>query len=707
MPLFSGSSDKNALPPAPPTPSAPRSKRPSNASVVSTVHSQSGSVDRPDNGLAEFLFAQAKDSLRALHRYGYLPAREYQTIKALLDHAHLADPSPPLDRSARGKGKSGDQGEKEENEEDLGKVNAWMRSTLEETSLIPTLVQSALTSAAPFLSGTQTDAIMQIVEESQGSIARAVTSPSKQQLAKHGAVTASRATARGVKSGFQASSTSIAEAREKTREKKLARSKVREEQHAVAEELAKEREWARKHLADRDGKESASFSSGTGSVASDHPTLSGASVSSSAEQKKHGDRLRFLEARDLALAKQAADQRQEDEDEEQGTYSEIGSAPGSSSSRRLPPLRPEWANVPTKAGAEATYASDHDSQGGSHVSAACIPLGSLIEGSTNSAHSAWSTTFSPWPGMILTQNLIVSSGTQSDINLANQASQSSRSAPEQVVPYTLSDSKSSHYTPNETSSPISPSASKAPGAISISSLSDENNSLPLNWVESPTNTTSKLPFSTPPTTASRAPTLPPSSPGPPPPPVPAQPAVKPLAQPTGQTTATQAGRSLAAPASHSPKQPPSTPNLPDYATAINSAAGSSTAAASLPSPTSATGRSLPPSTVSPHKTANLRGNPIFPGSSPVNPGAASRAAMPRPPPPAPGASAQRCVPGPTRSSAAAPPPPPPSSTAGVPRTTPPAARVASEVDETAPPPFGSTVDVTQTKKKGGWSRLLS
>lgn len=551
MAIFSSGSDKNALPTAPAAPSAPKSSRPSAASVAAAVHG-----GRSADALADYLFAQARESLQALHQHGYLSARDYQTIKAVLDGSKLTYPDPPASSRTRAAGREGD---KEEDEEDIGKVNSWLRSTLEETSLIPNLVQSALTSAAPFLSGTQVDAIMEIVEESQGTLAKAVTNPSTQQVAKHGAIAASKGAARGAKTGWQASSRSVSGAVEKSKAQRQAKQRVKDEQQAVVCELATEREWARKRAVEH--------------ASGSHPTLA-----KTTEDKAHADRLAVLEARDTALAQQVAVQDAEDEKEKVA-------------SRRVPPLPWELQTL-----GPVSSASDQDALGGSFVSAQCIPL---PEG--DGAHSALTTTFSPWPGMVLSQSLVVSSGTKSDVRLAQQSQEG--------------------YQVNTQ-----------------------------EWVESPTQTLS----SPPPTSAPRSGSSASLYQGPPPPPTP------------GAALAPALGLKTATP-HQEPMLPSTPPPLPCTQPPPRPPKTAPTSYRTAPPP--ATSRSLPPYSSHPPSGTYLH------SSTP----AAAPKVQPRASPHSPTGPGSR--------------PPPP--------------RPSGAVDETAPPPFGTVVDTTSSKRKGGWSRLLN
>jgi len=135
----------------------------------------------------------------------------------------------------------------ETDEEKLGKRNAWLRETLMETSLLPTLVETAMQIAIPsaIMGDMQREAVVQLIERSQKSIAQAVTDPKMQKKAGSGAWSSVRGTHTGFRKGWNAAGNSIQEiaqkrqeAKERSEEKKLAKN----ERKAMKKELKKERE---------------------------------------------------------------------------------------------------------------------------------------------------------------------------------------------------------------------------------------------------------------------------------------------------------------------------------------------------------------------------------------------------------------------------------------------------------------------------------
>ncbi|PWN23388.1 hypothetical protein BCV69DRAFT_281000 [Microstroma glucosiphilum] len=220
----------------PPLPTAARPKKPAEA---------------PSH--AEFLLDQVRASLAQLHQTHALDAVTYRDVEGRLSRAVLKESPPSGERNG---GMEVSEGDPEEVK--LGKRNAWVRKTMVETDVLPNIVEAALnTVAGPFLSGASIDVIVELVSQSQKSIAEAVTDPKKQQVASTSAFVGLKEAHGGMTRGITAANTTLTEMKQKMEDKRLqaeAKKQEKKERKDLKRELKEERTAIKEQIAAGAGK---------------------------------------------------------------------------------------------------------------------------------------------------------------------------------------------------------------------------------------------------------------------------------------------------------------------------------------------------------------------------------------------------------------------------------------------------------------------
>lgn len=227
--MTSSSSSSSLLPSgsAPPLPSAPRPLKVS-----------------PPPSHAAFLLEQTRASLRHLHVSGALDVITYRDVEYKLNKAVLREPEVSVSSETP----TGLFGERNDDSEEvkLGKKNAWLRKAISETSLLPSLVETALNIVGgPFLGDTQIDAIVELVEMSQSKIGDAITNPRNQQTASTAAFSGIKEGSSRINKGFAAANNSLVEMNKRRAEKALKAKAEKQERKAIEAELKQEREEIR------------------------------------------------------------------------------------------------------------------------------------------------------------------------------------------------------------------------------------------------------------------------------------------------------------------------------------------------------------------------------------------------------------------------------------------------------------------------------
>lgn len=184
---------------------------------------------------AHFILAQIRSGLAHLRSTKSLKKSTCDKINDLLNQDELQEVESTRSIST------------ESEEEKLGKRNAWLRETLMETSLLPTLVETAMQIAIPqaIMGDMQREAVVQLVERSQRSIAQAVTDPKLQRKTGSGAWSGVRGTHSGIRRGWNAAGNSIqeiAQRRQEAKEKADEKRAAKNERKAMKKELKQERE---------------------------------------------------------------------------------------------------------------------------------------------------------------------------------------------------------------------------------------------------------------------------------------------------------------------------------------------------------------------------------------------------------------------------------------------------------------------------------
>ena len=184
---------------------------------------------------AEYLLEQTKQNVRQLEGTQMLDPLLCRQLNALLGNATVRPPpdDPPATAPAapRNKGK------------ELDSRNKWAREILSDTSVLPTLVDTALkATAGPFLTDSQRQAIIEIVSMSQERIANALTNPEYQRNTQRFTIDSAKAAQSGVTRGWRNVNEQWARAREQNLLKAEERRMEKLESKAMQDELRRERE---------------------------------------------------------------------------------------------------------------------------------------------------------------------------------------------------------------------------------------------------------------------------------------------------------------------------------------------------------------------------------------------------------------------------------------------------------------------------------
>lgn len=333
-------------------------------------------IDRPapppTPSHAQFLISQTRSSLAHLRTCGALDAITFTEVDRLLTRA-------VLNETAEDKGLTRSSAPETESEK-LGRRNAWLRETLKDTSLLPTLVETALNIAipGPILSDTQKDAIVELVERSQSAIAEQITNPRTQRRAQSGAFGTAKTSYAGLKKGLNAAGQSMNEVARKREEARLRAEEKKAEkegQKSIKEELKREREAIARQRQQEllEGPSSASSSSNTTALSSESSMNA---------------------ARRASASRGAQDPT-------------MVASPSALSIATTSSLTPSFGrSLPPQTGGQIHRDHDSneasiDSDGSSVATVSCDRIPSPENNSV-----AATTHFSPWPGLLLSQTLV-------------------------------------------------------------------------------------------------------------------------------------------------------------------------------------------------------------------------------------------------------------------------------------------------------------
>lgn len=184
---------------------------------------------------AEYLLEQTKQNVRQLEGTQMLDPLLCRQLNALLGNATIRP--PPEEPAAAASAAPRDKGK------ELDRRNKWAREILADTSVLPTLVDTALkATAGPFLTDSQRQAIIEIVSMSQERIANAITNPEYQRNTQRFTIDSAKATQMGVTRGWRNVNEQWARAREQNLLKAEERRMERLESKAMQDELRRERE---------------------------------------------------------------------------------------------------------------------------------------------------------------------------------------------------------------------------------------------------------------------------------------------------------------------------------------------------------------------------------------------------------------------------------------------------------------------------------
>lgn len=189
---------------------------------------------------AEFLLNQTRQNVNHLAATNALDPLLCRQLQTLLASAKIRAPPPPSRPSAsEGVVKRGSK-------QELGAKNRWTREVLGDTSLLPSIVDTALSaSLGPMLSSNQRGAIVQIVEHSQNRIAEAVTDPERQAALQNWTASSAKATQAGFKGGLKSAGENFDKWSQQRLENTSSNQAARLAERQLEEELKRERELFR------------------------------------------------------------------------------------------------------------------------------------------------------------------------------------------------------------------------------------------------------------------------------------------------------------------------------------------------------------------------------------------------------------------------------------------------------------------------------
>ncbi|WFD32332.1 hypothetical protein MSPP1_003377 [Malassezia sp. CBS 17886] len=204
-------------------PPPPRGAPPSAAPVAPPSH-------------AEFLLEQTRMNVHQLSATNALDPLLCRQLEMLLAQAAVRPPEPPGRSPAAQTLAKGSK-------EDVSARNRWVRDIAADTTVVPMLVDTALSvSCGPLLSSTQRKAIVQVVTRSQKRIAEAVTDPERQRAAQSYAVQSTKSAHSGIISGWKNAGDKVAQRREEANAKAQAKKQEKQEAKELEDELRRERE---------------------------------------------------------------------------------------------------------------------------------------------------------------------------------------------------------------------------------------------------------------------------------------------------------------------------------------------------------------------------------------------------------------------------------------------------------------------------------
>lgn len=359
---------------------------------------------------AAFILSQVRTGLAHLRATTALDRTTFNQVDDLLTKAVLQNRTQHGDGQLRGA---------ETEEERLGKRNAWLREALSETSLLPTLVETAMSIAvpSPLMSDMQREAVVQLVERSQKSIAEAITNPKMQKRATGGAFSSAKGAHSGIVRGFNVAGQSwqeMSQRRQEAKQRSEQKKAERKEKQALKKELKQERDAiTRQRQANMLGNAQASGSAGP------------APSAQASEQRGGMDRV----TSSAALVHSPSTL----------TASTDSSAP---SLRHAPPPafshRHGASQIGSSSGEEE--GSDDDERDAFHAEDGAMAAVSCGRVDDDENCVTATTTFSPWPGLLLSTTMVAISdediSAPIDIDRVRflQASQRSNNASTQSAP---------------------------------------------------------------------------------------------------------------------------------------------------------------------------------------------------------------------------------------------------------------------------------
>lgn len=312
---------------------------------------------------AGYILGQVRSGLAHLRATGALDVATYDRVDGTLTGAVLREEEPPASTTSPRDAAVAD-------EDTLGKRNAWLRDTLTETALLPSLVETALSIGVPsaLLGDTQRDAIVELVERSQKTIAKVVTDPKHQRRAQSVPFYSAKTSYMGLRKGWQAAGQGLQDMAARRQEAKLRadeRRAGREEEKDLQRELKQEREAvAKKRQLDM---------------------LYGSQ--SSSEAPAPAAATGFTSSADVG-----ASPKEHTDSSEMGTLRSSPAPSGTSSAQNLTVLSPD-----SMGGAHDELAEDGE---GAMASVSCA----RVPDEENSV--AATTVFSPWPGLLLASTIL-------------------------------------------------------------------------------------------------------------------------------------------------------------------------------------------------------------------------------------------------------------------------------------------------------------
>lgn len=212
---------------------------PPNAQRASATPRQAPALDPASQIImshAQFLLAQTKQNVQHLAATNTLDPLVCRQLQAILESARIQPPPAPPAPAPTTVAK------KDAKKELKGK-NKWAHDVISETSLLPTLVDTALSAAAgPLISSGQREAIVELVSMSQKKIAETITDPERQAAAQAWTRRSTETAQQNLRTGFQNTGKNWSKWSQRLDEEAGIRRNDRKEKKALEEELLRERE---------------------------------------------------------------------------------------------------------------------------------------------------------------------------------------------------------------------------------------------------------------------------------------------------------------------------------------------------------------------------------------------------------------------------------------------------------------------------------